>query len=207
MHPRRTFKKIMTWIFGYGSLIWKTDFPYEIRKVGYIDGFVRRFWQHSIDHRGTESEPGLVVTLIPKSEYENKFKMHDPHSQNSYTCWGVLYKIRPEDQEAVFDYLDFREKNGYECHNVQATLEDGNVVECKLYIASSENVSFYGPQPIEHLTEIIAHRRGPSGPNAEYLLNLEKSHREICNSDDEHLQQLAALVRSKLNNLSNKGTE
>ncbi|KAK9657798.1 hypothetical protein V6Z96_002046 [Aspergillus fumigatus] len=33
------------WVFGYGSLIWKPPPHYDQRVPGYIDGYVRRFWQ------------------------------------------------------------------------------------------------------------------------------------------------------------------
>jgi cation transport protein ChaC len=82
------------WLFGYGSLIFKPDFPFLERRPAHIDGWSRRFWQGSHDHRGTPAAPGRVVTLAPDA---------------GAVCHGMAYLVTPEE----FAHLDYREKNGY----------------------------------------------------------------------------------------------
>ncbi|KAF2742594.1 ChaC-domain-containing protein [Sporormia fimetaria CBS 119925] len=98
------------WLFGYGSLIWKPPPHYDQRIPGYIEGYVRRFWQASEDHRGTPSAPGRVVTLITREHWST---LPDPHPTAPSRVWGVAYHIPTQHVNEVRNYLDIREINGY----------------------------------------------------------------------------------------------
>ncbi|KAF2118419.1 ChaC-like protein-domain-containing protein [Lophiotrema nucula] len=97
------------WLFGYGSLIWKPPPHYDQRVPGYIEGYVRRFWQASEDHRGTPEAPGRVATLIDKAHWET---LTDHHASTE-RVWGAAYHIESSKVAEVREYLDIREINGY----------------------------------------------------------------------------------------------
>ena len=166
-----------TWIFGYGSLIYKVDFPYLEAEVASIEGWQRRFWQGSHDHRGTPEAPGRVVTLLPA---------------DNVTCRGIAYRVESE----VFEHLDHREKNGYLRCPVNIHLyEAGRQVNGQVYVADENNPAFLGPAPLEQLAGQIAVSHGPSGSNRDYVLQLAAALRELGDLD-AHVHALESLLLS-----------
>jgi glutathione-specific gamma-glutamylcyclotransferase len=171
-----------TWVFGYGSLIWRADFPFEKRRAGFIDGYCRRFWQGSTDHRGVPDAPGRVVTLVP-----------EPGSR----CWGVAYGVAASDLERVIELLDLRECGGYTRRELPLFFADGEIASALVYFATPDNPNFLGPAPLPQIAAQVLAARGPSGPNPEYVLRLAESITAL-GADDPHVSSLAELVRAGL---------
>lgn len=204
------------WVFGYGSLIWKADFPHEKIVVGHIKGYVRRFYQKSTDHRGIPSRPGRVVTLLTSDDSNDQ-------------VWGVAYKISSQDIDSVVKHLDFREKGGYERKRVlfypsktiasikPGSLTNGTLQEeienvepeavtssntenvpfyITIYIGEENNPNYAGMEDIDTIARHILVSHGPSGSNVEYLYKLATAMRtiapEVC---DEHLFALELTVK------------
>ena len=162
------------WLFGYGSLIWRVDFPYRARRRAAVRGFSRRFWQGSHDHRGTPTAPGRVVTLTPEP---------------GALCVGMAYHI----DTATFAPLDHREKNGYERVRLPIEIE-GEEVEGVTYIAEAGNEAFLGPTHLDDMARHILDSSGPSGSNAEYVLELAYALNAL-DAEDAHVSALEHRLR------------
>ena len=113
------------YIFGYGSLCWRPDFPFLSRHPSYIEGYQRRFWQGSPDHRGTLDAPGRVVTLVRVDGGEGGGKGEDVvggGGREEVRVYGMVYLVHREDVKAVLQYLDVREQGGYSMQQVTCHL-------------------------------------------------------------------------------------
>ena len=168
------------WVFGYGSLVWRPDFPFAERRPAFIRGWARRFWQGSTDHRGVPGAPGRVVTLVPAPGVD---------------CWGVAYRIAGADREAVLAHLDYREKGGYRMERLTLHFAAPHAsTEGLAYHATPDNPNYLGPAAPEAIARQVLASRGPSGPNIDYVLRLAEALRAI-GAEDAHVFEIERLVR------------
>ncbi|MCC6710465.1 MAG: gamma-glutamylcyclotransferase [Gammaproteobacteria bacterium] len=164
----------MTWIFGYGSLIWRPAFAYEAQRKAALRGWRRRFWQASPDHRGVPEAPGRVVTLVPDAQA---------------VCWGMAFRVAHAQWQDIIAELDHRERNGYTRCTVALEFEDGGATDAITYVALADNPSFIGPAPLAAMLRQIGEAHGPSGSNREYVTRLAE-HLTHLNIHDEEVHGL-----------------
>lgn len=162
------------WLFGYGSLIYKVDFPYIESQLGFIHGYARRFWQGSHDHRGTPEAPGRVLTL---------------NQQSNKKCFGRVFKVSQD----VFDHLDYREKNGYLRDLIDVEMISGEHIQALVYIAAPDNAAYLGVAEEHAIAEHIFNAEGPSGRNRDYVYELANALR-LHHQVDPHVFAIEAIL-------------
>jgi cation transport regulator ChaC len=172
------------WIFGYGSLIWRPGFRFLERRRCFVDGYKRRFWQGSVDHRGVPGQPGRVVTLLK----------HAPSR-----CWGAAFRLHPDDRERVLRQLDQREKGGYRRLDepVYEREEGDPFAHALVYVATPDNRNYLGCAPLRDIAAQVIEAEGPSGPNREYVIELARALRDM-NARDDHVFRLERVLRSMI---------
>lgn len=171
-----------TWIFGYGSLVWRPAFAFRERRPAVLEGYARRFWQGSTDHRGVPGAPGRVVTLVPNA---------------GARCFGVAYRVDEAQRDEVLSRLDHREQGGYLRLTEPVRFVDalrGEPARALVYFAAEGNPNWLGPAPLDVIAAEVQRSRGPSGENLEYVLELCEALRAL-DADDEHCFALERLLR------------
>ncbi len=172
------FDAVGLWVFGYGSLIWRPDFAFDVAHWATVDNWARRFWQGSHDHRGTVDAPGRVLTLVPLS---------------GQSCRGRVFGVSRHDMNDVLRELDYREKNGYERQWLDVNVDDIGPVSALTYIAAPNNIAWLGDASDEEITEHIRRSSGPSGSNKDYVLSLHNM-LQAAAVQDSHIETIARLL-------------
>ena len=165
------------WVFGYGSLMWRPDFPHLERHFGVVHGFHRAFCIYSHVHRGTREQPGLVLGL-----------------DNGGSCKGAAYRVRAADAETVVEYLVRREMvtRVYTPRWVTVRI-DGQTVRAHTYTAAHNHVQYAGKLSPDQAARYIRNSNGRSGNNVEYLRNTV-AHLEDLGIDTTPFRRLQRLV-------------
>lgn len=170
------------WVFGYGSLVWNPGFDVAAQRIATLPDYARSFCMRSIHHRGTETDPGLVLAL-------------DEHV--GATCQGVALAVAEGQEAQTLEYLRAREliSSAYLERMLDIRLNDGQTVQAVTYVIDAHHVQYCGALPLDEQARIIARAVGDRGPNTEYLYNTA-AHLTQLGISDPDLEWLAARVRA-----------
>ncbi|MCQ0969865.1 gamma-glutamylcyclotransferase [Paracoccus sp. TK19116] len=160
----------VSWVFGYGSLMWDPGFDPAETVVARLDGYSRSFCMRSIQYRGTPETPGLVLALDAEP---------DAH------CTGLALRIPDGQHDEVRAYLLDREMthNAYVETIVDVALSDGRSVSALTYVMRRDHDQYAGRLCAKEQADIISRAHGLRGANAEYLFNTARHLAQIGVAD------------------------
>ncbi|MFP7569686.1 gamma-glutamylcyclotransferase [Marivita sp. S2033] len=169
------------WVFGYGSLLWNPGFTPVATAHARLANYSRSFCMRSIHHRGTETDPGLVLAL-------------DEHPGS--LCDGLAMQMHEAEYDATMAYLRERElvSAAYLEKLLPIRFSDGREVTAVTYVIDPDHVQ-YCALDLEEQARIIARAVGGRGPNSEYLFNTA-AHLAELGIPDTDLEWLSARVRA-----------
>lgn len=170
------------WVFGYGSLLWNPGFDVAEKAVATLPGYARSFCMWSIHHRGTETDPGLVLAL---------------DAEPAHVCEGVALAVVAGREAETLAYLREREliSSAYLERELDIDLVDGRRVNALCYVINPDHVQYCGGMPLEEQAQVISRATGGMGPNTEYLYNTA-SHLSEIGLHDPDLEWLSQRVRT-----------
>ncbi len=144
------------WVFAYGSLMWRPNFPYLDCQPALLNGYHRALCIHSTHYRGTPDCTGLVVGL-----------------DRGGSCRGRAYKIDPAHSKATLDYLWKRELNtdSYVAKRLALSLPKGRVIAWAFVANHANKAQYAGKLAPDEAARRVARGHGKEGSAVEYLAN------------------------------------
>ncbi len=150
------------WIFGYGSLMWRPEFPHVETQPALLRGYHRALCVYSVRYRGTRECPGLVLGL-----------------DRGGACRGRAFRVRAADLDGVMAYLTEREMPNkvYDPRWLPVELPSGRV-HAYAFVVRRDHPQYTGKLTPDRAVPLILQGQGVNGPCLEYLRNT------VCHLDE-----------------------
>ena len=155
--------------------MWRPDFPHVERRPARLVGAHRALCVYSWVHRGTPERPGLVLGL-----------------DRGGACRGVAFRAAPEDWDAVLGNLRLREQVTavYLERMRDIRFADGSTARALTYLVDRTSGQYAGKLDEDQQFRLVAHARGRSGENRDYVINTA-AHLAALGIPDAGLDRLA----------------
>jgi cation transport protein ChaC len=165
------------WIFGYGSLMWRPDFPYTDFQPALLRGYHRSLCVYSVKYRGTTECPGLVLGL-----------------DRGGSCKGRAMRVDRDKAEHVLDYLHDREMTHkvYLPKWLPVRIPSG-LVQAYCFVVDCRHEQYTGKLADAAAVKLIRQGRGQGGPCLDYLRSTIR-HLDELGIPDGPLHRLARLA-------------
>ena len=160
------------WLFGYGSLIWRPEFPFTERRPAVVHGWHRALKMWSRVNRGSVQNPGLVFGLL-----------------SGGSCRGMVFRVPAADGLETLGRLWLREMpTGVYDPRWLSCATAGGRVRALAFTLSRHSPNFTGQLSDERYREIFANAVGRYGSSLDYA-------RQTLDELQRHAIHDAALAR------------
>ena len=165
------------WVFGYGSLMWRPDFPHAQTSPALLRGYHRALCIYSVEYRGTQQTPGLVFGL-----------------DRGGSCRGLAFQVQQKDAQDVINYLNEREMVTSVYRPRWCPVETTNgaskqSVMAYLFVADPTHSQYTGKMSDEDVVRTIRQGHGKAGACIDYLSNTHE-HLKALGINDRNLGRL-----------------
>jgi cation transport protein ChaC len=162
------------WIYGYGSLIWRPEFPYEERRLATLRGFHRALCLWSRVNRGTPECPGLVFGL-----------------DKGGSCRGVVYRLPAAGVRDSFPALWKREMaTGSYLPRWMNCVTDEGCVRALVFVMNRASPAYIRGLPDDEILAIVRRASGRYGPCVDYVVQTAQA-LEAAGIHDARLARVA----------------
>ena len=193
MDPNPAHANEDLWVFAYGSLMWRPDFPFVERVEARLLGAHRALCVYSFVHRGTAERPGLVLGL-----------------DHGGTCRGIAYRVSVGNRAYAVTYLRKREQVTSVYREVIRPIWLRRKPELRVpglcYMVDRGHPQYAGRLSLEQQLHHVRQGHGISGANRDYVTATVAALEQLGYRETE-LHLLAQMLGGQLADIRGQRTE